>query len=62
MNFASDIAAAVDETSASSFGVVCHIPHSSAVIPTDVRRTLLLSDGELERELRAMTDWYTDEV
>ena len=40
---------------------VLHIPHSSRVIPPDVRRSFVLSDSELETELTRMTDGYTDE-
>ena len=39
---------------------VLHIPHSSREIPADVRRSLLLSDSELEAELIRLTDSYTD--
>ena len=39
---------------------VLHIPHSSREIPADVRRSLLLSDRELESELIRLTDSYTD--
>lgn len=40
--------------------MVLHIPHSSRVIPADVRPTFSLSDAELEAELIRMTDSYTD--
>jgi len=39
--------------------VVLHIPHDSVVIPEDVRASLLLTDLELEAELRRMTDHFT---
>ena len=39
-----------------------HIPHSSTYIPPDIRRTLAVSDAELEAELLRMTDRYTDEL
>ncbi len=41
---------------------VLHIPHASVVIPEDVRRPIVLSDGALELELIHMTDRYTDEL
>lgn len=41
---------------------VLHIPHSSSVVPADIRTSLCLSDEELERELLLMTDWYTGEL
>lgn len=42
--------------------VVCNIPHSSIVIPKDVRPSILLSDEDLQIELLRMTDWFTDEI
>jgi len=42
--------------------LVLHIPHASRVIPSEIRRTILLSDPELELELNKMTDSYTDEL
>jgi len=42
--------------------VVLHIPHASAIIPDEIRATLVLSGPELEDELRVMTDWYTEEL
>jgi len=42
--------------------VVLHIPHSSSLIPADLRPGLSLGDGELHQELLAMTDWFTDEL
>jgi N-formylglutamate deformylase len=41
---------------------VLHIPHSSVVVPDDCRSDIELSDDLLERELRSVTDWYTDEL
>lgn len=42
--------------------IVVHVPHASVVVPDDVRASLLLGDGDLESELVAMTDRYTDEL
>jgi N-formylglutamate deformylase len=42
--------------------VILHLPHSSAEVPAEVRPQLLLEDDDLERELRRMTDWHTDEL
>lgn len=41
-------------------GLVVHVPHSALTIPEDVRRCILLTDEQLERELLLMTDRYTD--
>jgi N-formylglutamate deformylase len=41
---------------------VVHIPHSSTVVPDDVRATFMLSEAGLERELLRLTDRYTDEL
>lgn len=41
---------------------VLHVPHSSIVIPANVRRHFLLSSQELRDELLIMTDWFTDEL
>ncbi|CAL9660409.1 N-formylglutamate amidohydrolase [Streptomyces sp. enrichment culture] len=42
--------------------VLLHVPHSSREIPADVRRGIVLSDAELERELDHMTDAHTAEI
>jgi len=42
--------------------VVLHIPHSSRIIPPEIRKTILLSDSELESELLKMTDLFVDEL
>ncbi|MFE3518768.1 N-formylglutamate amidohydrolase [Streptomyces sp. NPDC059166] len=42
--------------------VLLHVPHSSRVIPPDVRDGILLDDEELETELDHITDSYTAEV
>ena len=41
---------------------VLHIPHASRSIPDEVRKTLVLSDHELEQELLLMTDHFTDRL
>jgi N-formylglutamate amidohydrolase len=41
---------------------ILHIPHAATAIPSDVRRSFVLDDDELQRELLAMTDHYTDEL
>ena len=40
-------------------GVILHVPHSSRVIPPDVRASILLSDADLATELDLMTDAHT---
>jgi len=42
--------------------IIIHIPHASRKIPSDIRRSLLLSDSDLEEELTVMTDAFTDEL
>lgn len=40
--------------------VVLHVPHSSIVVPDDVRELLLLDAEALDHELLVMTDHFTD--
>ena len=42
--------------------LVLHIPHSSRIIPGELRSQLLLDDGALRQELLLMTDWLTDDL
>jgi N-formylglutamate deformylase len=42
--------------------IILHIPHSSKVIPKEVRRQILLSDMDLETELGFMTDSFTNQL
>lgn len=42
--------------------IILHVPHSSRLIPDQVRRDLLLSDIELEDELNEVTDTLTDQI
>ncbi|MEU3483584.1 N-formylglutamate amidohydrolase [Streptomyces sp. NPDC033754] len=42
--------------------VLLHVPHSSRVIPPDVRDGILLGDEELDRELDHITDAHTAEI
>jgi N-formylglutamate deformylase len=42
--------------------VIAHVPHSSTSIPKDVRRSLVLSDTDLKKELIFMMDCYTAEL
>jgi N-formylglutamate amidohydrolase len=42
--------------------LLANSPHSSMFIPSDLRRSLLLNDGELNRELLLLTDRYVDEL
>jgi N-formylglutamate amidohydrolase len=41
---------------------IVHVPHAATEIPGDVAARLLLAGPELDRELLAMTDRYTDEL
>lgn len=47
---------------ASSPSAILHILYSSRVIPPTVRKSILLSDEALTRELIRMTDSFTDEL
>jgi N-formylglutamate deformylase len=42
--------------------LVFHIPHASTHIPADVRGDLLLDDEALAREVRLLTDHFTDRM
>ena len=42
--------------------MILHIPHSSRIIPEEVRDQFVLSDDELDAELTRMTDAFTDEL
>jgi N-formylglutamate deformylase len=42
--------------------IVLNIPHTSIIVPPEVRQTILLSDNELQQELLRMTDAFTDEL
>jgi N-formylglutamate deformylase len=42
--------------------LVAHIPHSSAEIPRWYANSYSISESELEKELVALTDWYTREL
>jgi N-formylglutamate deformylase len=41
--------------------MILHIPHSSKVIPEDLRDQIVLSDDDLTVELLRVTDTFTDE-
>ena len=42
--------------------LLAHIPHSSTIMPPDVRKTLTVSDTALSLEILKMTDWFVDEL
>ncbi len=42
--------------------VVIHIPHSSLYIPEFLRKDILLSDEELQRNFYSLTDWRTKDL
>jgi N-formylglutamate deformylase len=39
--------------------VIFHVPHDSMLVPSEVRRQITLTDGELDEELIKMTDHLT---
>jgi N-formylglutamate deformylase len=42
--------------------MILHIPHSSRIIPENLREQIVLSDADLVAELTLMTDAFTDEL
>lgn len=42
--------------------IIAHIPHSSIIVPANVRPEIVLNDADLNQELLALTDRYTDEL
>ena len=42
--------------------VVVHVPHASVVIPEKYKKTILLNEDRLWREMRRMTDAFCDEL
>ena len=42
--------------------MIFHIPHSSTVVPTECRDSIVLSDADLQKQLLLMTDHYTDDL
>lgn len=42
--------------------VLLHVPHSSRVVPQEVRSGIVLGDAELEQELDHVTDAHTEEI
>jgi len=42
--------------------MILHIPHSSDIVPDQLRAQIVLSDDELRAELLRMTDAFTDEL
>src|SRR6187399_660221 len=41
---------------------VIHVPHASTIIPPDVREQFVLTDDQIAREIRLLTDHLTDEL
>lgn len=44
------------------YPVIIHIPHSSTLIPVELRKKFIINNEELENELLVMTDCCTDEL
>lgn len=42
--------------------IILHVPHASLYIPDDIKSRMLLNYADLEKELLALTDRYTDEL
>ena len=42
--------------------IIFHIPHSSTVIPDDIREQFLLQQHELDQQVKLLTDWYTSDL
>ena len=42
--------------------IIFHIPHSSTLIPPDVRKQMIVSDSALKEELRVLTDHHTHQL
>lgn len=51
-----------DDSDSQAPSTIIHIPHSSRIIPRELRDRILLTDNELEAELDRLTDHYTDEL
>jgi len=41
---------------------ILHVPHSSTIIPQEVRTNIILNDEDMAHQILKMTDWYTDEL
>ncbi len=42
--------------------LLAHIPHSSTTIPDEIRKTFLIGDAALQKELLLLTDRYSDDI